>query len=205
MWIAAKKLLLFAGVFGIIASVYFGIAEYTLGRSAKTLFLLPIDAQIPFIPEAIFAYMSFHLFCFLPVFISSVSISKSIETIFAACIAFTIMFGFYLIVPSAYPRPEIQSCDSWSHALLAYYYVADPPNNTFPSSHVAITAILILQISPYLRRFYWFFVFWGASIIVSTLLVKQHYVVDVLSGITLAPISIWMARQVLAPKHQNTT
>lgn len=194
---ALKKLLLFLVTFGAILPIYFGIAEYTLDRSTKSSFLLPIDEAIPLVPEAIFAYMSFHLFCFSPVFFKSISLLRYMETVLAMLGAFGFMFLCYLVIPSAYPRPLITDCDCLSHILLARYYAADPPNNTFPSSHVAATTIILLEIVPKLRKFSWIFGIWGASIILSTLLVKQHYVVDVITGLTLGLASVFAARVML--------
>ena len=75
----------------------------------------------------------------------------------------------------------------------------DASNNTFPSGHVTFAWIMFLGASSSnlakrvvgIRRLY---LLWAIGITMSTLVLKQHYIVDVISGITLAVACFYAAR-----------
>lgn len=60
----------------------------------------------------------------------------------------------------------------------------DKPGNTFPSLHVATTVLGALRLRH--RRGGALWLLWAALISVSTLTVKQHFLVDVLGGLAVA-------------------
>jgi len=69
--------------------------------------------------------------------------------------------------------------------------VFDAANNTFPSGHVVFTWLMFLAASKSKMvkeqlGLNFIFLLWTLGISLSTLLIKQHYIVDVASGCLLA-------------------
>ena len=100
-------------------------------------------------------------------------------------------FLLHVIVPSSYPRPEIDDVvaeTNWAKYLVKnYLYTMDLPNNTFPSSHVVtVTVIWLLMASKSDWWPYRFYAIWGLGIVLSTLTVKQHYFLDVVVAILIS-------------------
>jgi len=95
----------------------------------------------------------------------------------------------YVLIPAAYPRPDITNTDI-SSILLKLTYELDGSNNTFPSAHVALSLICVLTFinckicnNNLCKIFAWI---WFLSISASTLLLKQHHIVDVFAGAIVA-------------------
>ena len=96
-------------------------------------------------------------------------------------------FAIFLLYPvRASLRPERLEVTSLSTRVLAYYYAVDPPVNLFPSLHCAnavLAALMARRLSP--RLFYLVGPLAGL-VLISVVLVKQHYVADVVAGTALA-------------------
>jgi membrane-associated phospholipid phosphatase len=91
--------------------------------------------------------------------------------------------------PRGVERPVVALKGPFSR-LVAWTYSHDPRYNAFPSSHV-FTAFLC---SYYLVTVYptHDILIWGtgSTIMASTLLVKQHHLIDVFGGLAVAVLSI---------------
>ena len=101
---------------------------------------------------------------------------------------------FYVILPSYYPRDlwpvSMESLSDW---LLIKTREIDAPNNTLPSGHNTFSWMLafFMTKASCAKKFTWlvpaYFV-WAVLVTASTLVLKQHYIVDAVSGIVLAYI-----------------
>ncbi len=150
-----------------------------------------LDILLPFVPIFVWPYISLFPVTFLTFvllvkrhFVFKIAIISSI-------IALAISIFFYLMLPSMYLlRPDIHESDSLSLMLCSLIYQYDLTNNSFPSLHVAYACILYLvtQISVY-SHLVWLrlsYMLWMMLVILSTLLIKQHHIIDVLGGILVA-------------------
>ncbi len=103
-------------------------------------------------------------------------------------------FVLFALLPATGPRPEIVS-DAGLYGLLAGH---DRPTNSLPSLHAGLTVYSLLVIGrvlgrdlpPLWRIAGWT---WGAAILASTLLTKQHWALDLPPGIALALLGYWLA------------
>ena len=162
------------------------VGGLTLERSKGVSLETPLDKAMPFLPELTVVYMSIY-FMWLPiVFSPDVSVEYFKDMAKATLWAFGIMYFYYLILPSSYPRPNLDECECWAHAPLRWLYAVDLPNNTFPSSHSAGVAILLAASEKKLSGLSKFLYFtWGMLIIISTFAIKQHYIADTVSGVAV--------------------
>lgn len=164
---------------------------------------LPIDHAIPFIPTFVFAYVLVYV---TPAF-AGIFLCDRAE-LYRTFLAFTLnailCFPFFLIYPVAYPR-LLQVPDSIAGHLLHFVHYLDRPVNCFPSHHVSTAFTTFFVIRRMNAR--WGALFGGVAclIAISTLFVKQHYIVDVPAGILVAILTYYLAfpRTPLATGRQN--
>lgn len=97
--------------------------------------------------------------------------------------------AFFYLIPTQLPPGDVQ----WStYPLLSAIKTADPGMNAFPSLHVGFAELACLVISQQLRAMAagWPIRFanqaWCVAIVLSTLLTRQHVLVDVAGGALLA-------------------
>ena len=109
-------------------------------------------------------------------------------TLFAALIACLVAYVTYLALPIAFPRPALG--EGLADRVLAAEYAADfsPGANKLPSLHVTFAWLVALASrGQRLGRIGDVALFGlAAAISVSTLLVKQHILIDVAAGTLLA-------------------
>jgi len=174
--------------------IYFIASSNVVAKTGN--FLTNLDQKIPFIPEFIYIYFSLYLMFilyfgfFLQLFNKREIWTKIIPAIGTMLI---IAFIFFIVVPSNYPRPKISSdTNSITYKLLVFLYQTDPPNNTTPSLHVASSTLLALIAYDKSKIIGIVLTIWALLITLSTLFVKQHYLIDVIAGILLA-LFCWFA------------
>ena len=186
----------FACFYVLFAGTYLPINYFSVGRNASTLFL-PGEERLLFLPMFEYLYV---LTYFVPVLLT-VTIRDYVSLrrlLLAAVLILIAAYTTYLVFPVYFERPDlvVSSFHTW---LLSLEYL-DKSYNHFPSLHVAFTwlAVFASQVSPRSR-----FVLrvLAAGISISTVFVKQHYIVDVLYGFVLAMIA-W--RLALAPRESTT-
>lgn len=193
-----KKALLYAMMACSFWAGYQYIAAATAERSRGTSFLTPIDELIPFSAWFVFPYMSLYVLYWLPIIASRNVTLRDFGTIAGAtALAFAIAFGVYAAIPSSYPRPSVDPNASLAHYVLAkVLYALDLPNNTLPSTHAAVVAVLLAGTwKKFGRRTYAVYALWGVSILASTVTIKQHYIADIVAGVTVGLLAFFVARR----------
>ena len=182
----------------------FVLGSYILIQAAVTThkfdFLTPYDMAIPFMPEFVWIYHSLLPGIVLTMMLLVKSKELFFNTFWACLVAAMILNISYVAFPSFYPRIDFE-VTGLSEALVEWTRQIDGANNTFPSGHVTFAWLLFLGAAksmaakrlPALRRLY---LLWAIGICLSTLVLKQHYIVDVISGISLACLSFYLAKPI---------
>jgi membrane-associated phospholipid phosphatase len=152
---------------------------------------LVIDDWIPLIPIFSIPYILYIPFLVITLlyFIFFTRLFKEISISFIFCQVIAAIV--YAVYQTHVPRPSISEPDIFSKLVL-FIYSKDQPYNCFPSLHVALSLISFLywiKIFPNLKMPMGVFV---VSIILSTMFVKQHYFLDVISGILLGIASFYI-------------
>jgi membrane-associated phospholipid phosphatase len=180
-----------AGFYVLFAVTYLPINNFSVGRSASVLFL-PGEERLPFWP--VFEYL-YVLTYFIPALlvITVRDYTTFTRLLRAATLTLCVAYTTYLIFPVYLKRPplEVTSLHTW---LLSVEYL-DKPYNHFPSLHVAFTSLAVLA-SQVTRRTRTGLAILAVAIGASTVLVKQHYIVDVLYGFILS----WLAWRITPPR-----
>jgi membrane-associated phospholipid phosphatase len=172
--------------------IYFPINRLVTGGRALSL---PIDRYIPLYPPALIPYfVGSFLFVAFPIWASLYSEKYEFDAYIVSFLIVTIIsYIVYLTLPTFVIRPDVHNQDCFSRAIL-FLYQNDYPHNAAPSGHTFYTLMSFLYIKAWKPKFCGISLTITSLIIASTLLTKQHYVLDVVSGLILGFIAYWAGR-----------
>lgn len=164
---------------------YIFIPELMPGRTLHSP-ELDLDRLVPLQPVWALVYGALYLFLILlPVFV--VREEEQINrTVFAYLTVWIAAYVFFVLYPTAAPRPPKVIGDGFAVWGLRLLYSSDPPYNCFPSLHVAHSFVSALACYRVHRGVGVAAVFCASLVGISTLFTKQHYVLDVIAGVLLA-------------------
>ncbi len=168
----------------VFCVTYLPINAFTEGRVTHTLFL-PGERAIPLVPGFEFAYLLGYVLPLVVVW-RRPDAARVARLAWAFGLTLAGAYTTYLLYPVYLPRPELTG-HSLATRLLALEYL-DKPYNHFPSLHVALAVLVALGCSDD-RRMRWWLPAVVAIMAVSTVFVKQHYILDVLAAAVLAPLA----------------
>ena len=144
------------------------------------------DRTLPLWPSWALVYGSVYLFLILlPVLVvrQEAAIRRAVRAYLMVWITAYVCF---LLYPTMAPRPPKVLGEGFGDWGLRLLYSADPPYNCFPSLHVAHSFVSAL-VSWRVHRGVGIAAALGALLVgLSTLFTKQHYLLDVLTGMLLA-------------------
>lgn len=146
----------------------------------------PVDDLIPFLAQAVWAYLSIYLLMPIGPFLMNrrAQLLRYAAGILLTGAAADSVFTFW---PTLCPRPSAESANAIYRALTAI----DNPFHACPSLHASFAVYSALccdqvfremRVSNTCRAGVWF---WASVILLATLLTKQHMFVDVVAGIAL--------------------
>ena len=193
-------------LFIIIHMCFYSILQHAFPNSEYS-FYFSLDEFIPFIPEFIWVY---HTLIPAIIFTTIVLMRRKtcFFTVYTACLlASASLFIFYILFPAHYPRGGLIEEITISEWLVNWTRILDKANNTFPSSHVTFSWLMFLSVvncktlkGHKIIKF--LYLVWALTIAVSTLVLKQHFIIDVASGIILASTSYHLGTKIIAD-HQK--
>ncbi|MFI8686015.1 phosphatase PAP2 family protein [Rossellomorea sp. NPDC077527] len=147
-----------------------------------------LDEWIPFVPAFIVPYILWYAFILGYLFYFWFKdVQTFLKTLGIIVIGELICFVIYFYFQTTVPRPELTG-DGLFVDLVRMIYSHDQPYNAFPSIHVLTTFAIILGNFNIRDKHLFHSVFvpiMGSLIILSTLFVKQHFVLDMVSSVFL--------------------
>jgi len=156
------------------------------------------DRRIPFWPPSAVIYLGCYLFWAANYIIIAQQEKDTVCQFFSAdFLSRIVCLIFYLVVPTTNVRPNVDPSGFWNQLLL-YLYSIDAADNLFPSIHCLVSWFCYIGIRGNEKIPKWYR---GLSCIMallvcaSTLLTKQHVIIDVIGGILLAEFCIWFSKK----------
>lgn len=150
-----------------------------------------VDNSIPLIKVFILPYVGWYAFIFIMmVYLCYKDRKTYFITIIAYMLGLIASFITFYIFQTTVPRPDITGSDFLSKMILSIYR-ADKPYNCFPSIHVLTSFLMVKAImASSIRNKINLSIVWISAILISisTLFIKQHVILDVVSGIIYADI-----------------
>lgn len=148
-------------------------------------FFHPLELRIPFIPEAIWLYLLLYLlFAVIPFHLDSHRINALKKRLIGAIVLGAIMF---LGLPHGWGSPRNVPDSPLYGPIYNFLFSIDRPHNLVPSLHVTFCALILWALGgkwnyPAAKVFVNIVL---ALIGLSTLLVHQHHLLDVVVGLCL--------------------
>lgn len=170
----------------LVYPLYWPLSHHGLDRAFTPV--LGIDEATPLAPIWVWPYTMVYLTALLPI-----CVVRDHATFRQMGLSYLVVmicsFNFFWLFPVRMTlRPEsIPVVDLTTYTLMLIYHY-DPPSNCFPSMHVSL-AVLAALCCWRVDRVWGSLVGLGAlAIAASTMLVKQHYVLDVAGGAVLGAV-----------------
>ena len=158
-----------------------------------------IDKNIPFTLIFIIPYVFWYLMLFIIPYMmykkDKTNFYKYIITTVITVIIANIIFVFY---PTIVERPELNGNNILVLLTKFIYWIDTPALNCFPSLHCAFSMLFILHICDSKKQNFGFKVFTlitSILIMASTLFIKQHVFIDLISGDIIATIVFLIIRK----------
>lgn len=161
-----------------------------------------LDVYIPFVPHFVIPYLllfPFVLFSVVLLWKTSYRIPFLLTLVISLWSA--ILFWFFF--PTFIVRPEVVGNDFFSN-LVSFVYAHDAPRNEFPSSHVFLSVISAYFLIKAYPSWFYFVSTVAVCIVISTVFIKQHYLLDVFGGMAFAIGAIALAGVMLHFWPQKT-
>jgi len=160
-------------------------------RPVKYYWKIKLDDKLPLLPEMVTVYFSYFLMLF-PGSVTLIFSGQFWPFMQAMIIAQIIGDLFWWVFPNGVKRPVVIGGGLMREWLRRLYRFDQHDGNAAPSAHVfhaLIIGYFLAQLWPSLAGLIYV---WAGLIIISTVLIKQHYVLDVLGGILVAAVSLWV-------------
>ncbi len=178
---------------------YYGTRLFTGGSLADNLNItLALDRAIPFVPEAIVIYVGAFISWIVGFFVIARDSRDICYEVFSGeMMAKIISTVIFLVMPTVMVRPEVPD-GGFFHWVTKLIYAMDTPDNLFPSLH-CLESWVVFRGAMRCRRVgngYRISMFVIALLVfASTLLVKQHVILDVAGGVLVGELGLWLARR----------
>lgn len=183
------------------------LAELDLMLFGVHLTLISEQYQTPFLSDWFsFHYGAYVLYPLLTGLLFYYEEKREAFEDFALGFGLCMYLGFvgYVCIPAVgpisgllelYSTPTVPGSDlsAFREAVVEKYrYIRD----AFPSLHTANSLFCVLLIRRHYPRLFWVALFFEANLLLSTIYLRMHYTVDVVAGVLLALLALWLAPRI---------
>ena len=166
-----------------VSILYSPVADISTALRTPIALATPLDTLIPLVPPAIIIYWYiFYSFIFFSYFyFAFVQREYRNALVLAFVLINLVAYAIYLVQPVIMVRPTVTGTDFFS-VQIALLYQHDVPVNCFPSLHGSTS--LLTAYALWRARKEYGYIAWPTAIavMISTLLVRQHWIVDQLAA-----------------------
>lgn len=158
--------------------------------SGNQLFL-PYEKTIPLIPIFILPYIYWYFYMVIGYFVLSIKDRKKyMKGMYSLFIGMCVCYTIYYLFPTEFVRVSVEN-NNILNKLINLIYGADKPFNCFPSLHVLGT-YFVMRLTLKDNKFYWLYTqIVGTMIILSTVFIKQHFIVDIIASVIIVELIIY--------------
>jgi membrane-associated phospholipid phosphatase len=175
-----------AATASLVNAVLYLVPNHLELRPAHMLSWTAVDAAVPFVPATLWIYFSDYLLVASAFMLCTdwTEVKRFVRAYFALLVVGS---SVHLLWPSVFPRHAFPVSGK-GITVTAFHLLrqVDLPTSCLPSMHVAgsfLAAFSLWRHRPWVQTVW---LAWATAVAVSTLTVKQHYVVDVVAGLGMA-------------------
>lgn len=186
--------------FSVIFCFVFNSLIYTgtqiLMRNAKHYDLsTSFDYSVPFIPEWVIVYVvCFGFWAVNYIIITREGSEDWFKFATGDYLSRVFCMVFFILMPTTNTRPEVIG-DGIVENIMRFIYFADPATNLFPSIHCLVSWLCYAGIRGRKIIPLWYRGFsciFAIMVCISTQFTKQHYIADVIGGVLIAEICLYI-------------
>lgn len=156
-----------------------------------------LDEKLPIVPIFVFPYLSFHILAAFVVPLISYKVA-GIKAFLVNGISIIIsqlcLDVAYAFFQTEVPRPKVDDASALNWILVHVIWGNDRPLNGFPSNHVTwsvISIIALWRLRTRIKKTSYLLGLWFLLIIPATVLLGQHFIIDIYGGIFVAFTVYW--------------
>lgn len=162
-----------------------------------------IDAYIPFVSHFVYFYFATYIVVIAPfLFLKD---PKDYYDAFKI-LSFTIIASsiFFVAFPTYMIRPEI-ALTSFSDKMVLLLWKIDQPHNLLPSLHVSASFLSAFICNKFNKKIGIVLIILALLISASTVFVKQHYILDVITGFLFAVMAYKLFNKLQIKQIEKTS
>ena len=187
------------GLFPLVFSFVFNCLVYSGSRAVAGSWYhhnieSNLDLRLPFLPQFLIIYFGCYIFWVINYLLVSLREEEIKYRFFTADLyARIICFLFFVFYPTTNVRPELVGNGIFVQGMHFLYQI-DEPVNLFPSIHCMASWFCCIGIRGDKKVPVWYkivSVMIAVLVFVSTLVTKQHVIVDVIGGVAVAELT-WL-------------
>lgn len=182
-------LLLVCGCFLAFCLLYYGSAYLGDFSSHRYRLYFEWERNIPLVPAAALVYMSGGLM-YLPIFArlrTARNLCPLALTLAAQLLVACLIFLIYPLEDGFGPAPPLSGFSGQAWRLAGTMAAR---HNYLPSLHVALATTAAMVYARAGGGRIWLMRLWAAAVALSTLLIHQHHLADVVAGLGLAGVAV---------------
>lgn len=188
--VAERTALNFAmGMFYLFGYGFVNAANARRDAGAFLDLALPGEPSLPLVPAFVWLYCVPFAMIGVAMFAGPLEDRRRFHRVVGVMtLNVAISFAFFLLLPTEmrYRADLSARPDSPAVRMIALFYAWDRPFNCFPSMHVSLNvlaAYVLAELWPRRRALLWTL---AALVMVSVVMIKQHYIADAAGGFVLA-------------------
>jgi membrane-associated phospholipid phosphatase len=197
----SKRLRLYAYWAGLAGIAFFAVYPtlnwITSLRSNRLHLYISSELGIPFVPQFIWAYLSMYALFLLPLFLLPASRLPALgKQLIAATVASGVMF---LLLPADLGFARVVPSEPIYANIYQGIFGIDRPHNLVPSLHVVWSSAILLACADVARPIGRGLLYaWLAIVVMSTVFVHQHHLLDVVA----AALVVLIIRRIYRVPHE---
>lgn len=179
--------------------------DYRIFGAHPTLWL----ERVTWPPLTEFLQMSYATYYFWPIALGALLwrkrwFDKYHFWVFVVALGFYLSYLGYVLVPATGPRflPIIKDAQSMPLTGIWFYQTIRETldkaegitRDCFPSGHTELTLLTLYYARKFHRRLFWWMLVPASALIISTVYLRYHYVIDIIAGALLALAVILVAK-----------
>ena len=158
-----------------------------------------------------FGYFSYYLIVFaVPLIFYLKDQTEFKRVLFITVFSFCIYYLIFILFPSVGPQFYFSTQEALVPKGFVFYEImqiiihhAETETGAFPSSHVGMTILFLILIWNKQRKYFILLLTVSIILIVSTVYLKAHYVIDVIAGVISGVILYWVSSNVYLMISKN--
>lgn len=158
------------------------------------------DYNVPFIPGWIIVYVvCFAFWAVNYILVTRTGHDEWFKFATGDYLSRIVCMVFFVLLPTTNVRPEVTG-NGFADNIVKFIYFVDPATNLFPSIHCLVSWMCYIGIRGRKIIPLWYRAFsciFSIMVFLSTQFTKQHYIVDVIAGVIIAEVCLYIG------KHTN--